>query len=113
MAANRIAIETQGGTMSTALEYLQNRRRREAELPSGLKVAYHLPDVEECVIQVGQVPIVALQAAQKPTEEEAMAMVATLAADDPEAMPSMLRLRTLLVATMLDSVDGIEVDDDR
>jgi hypothetical protein len=102
--------------VSNILENLQQRRRREIVLESGLKVGYHLPDIEELIVKVGQIPSGAVQAAQQVageelTEETALQAIVT----NPDIAMQGYRYTLLLVAAMLDDIDGEPIDptDDR
>lgn len=98
--------------MSNIVENLLSRRRKEVVLGSGLKVGYHLPDIQELIVKVGQIPMPAVQSVQGDvTEEEAVQMLAA----NPDAAAQGLRYTQLLVAAMLDDIDGEPIDpaDDR
>jgi hypothetical protein len=98
--------------MSNIVEQLRLRRRRETTLRSGLKVAYHFPNIEEFILDIGQVPMPAIKMeGPEPTEEEAMKMVT----ESPDGFRQGLEFTKRVVAAMLDAVDGIEIEpgDDR
>jgi len=100
--------------VSNVLANLQQRRHKETELPSGLKVGYHLPDIQELILKVGIVPIPAvqhMQADEDISEEQALELLST----QPDAAAQGLRYTKLVVSAMLDDIDGetIEADDDR
>jgi hypothetical protein len=98
--------------MSNVLEKLKDRRRQETELQTGLKVGWHAPDIEECVLKLGQIPLPAVAAMkEQPTEEEAKRFVAE---NPAEVERGRLYVR-LIVAAMLDDIDGDPIDpqDDR
>lgn len=98
--------------MSNVLEQLKLRRRHEFVFNDGMKVGFHYPDAEECILKVGQIPLGALNGAgPEPTEEEALKIVA----DQPEAIAKGMEFTRLMVASMLDDIDGEEItpDDDR
>jgi hypothetical protein len=98
--------------MSNVLDELKLRRRRTTVLRSGLKVGYHLPDIQECILRAGTVPVeLPTMESEEPTTEEAARIIAA----NREAMEAGLRYRNAIVAVMLDDLDGttIEVDDDR
>lgn len=96
--------------MSNLAERLRLERRKEVVLQTGRKVGYHLPDLQEFVLQVGRIPTPALQG-EKPTEEEALKIVA----ENPEAIAQTTTYVKLVVGAMLDDIDGeaIDKDDDR
>lgn len=97
--------------MSNILERLKLERRREVVLNTGRKVGYHLPDLEECILKVGQIPMPALArmaSGGEPSEEEA----AKLIAEHPDAVEKGRQFTRLVVATMLDDIDGEAIDDD-
>ena len=98
--------------MSNILDQLNARRHHTTVLRSGLKVGFHYPDAEECILKVGQLPLAALNGVKaEPTEEEAMKIVS----EQPDAIAKGMAFTRLMVATMLDDIDGepIESDDDR
>lgn len=97
--------------MSNVLQQLELRRHRTTVLRSGLKVGFHYPDVQECILKVGKIPLGALKDATEITEEQA----AELIAKEPAAINEGLAFTKLVVAAMLDDIDGeaIEAGDDR
>lgn len=100
--------------MSNIVEHLQEKRRREAVLESGLKVGYHLPDIQQLIVEVGRIPmdaVAALAQQEEVTEAAAIAMVEA----SPDVAEKGYRYTCLLVAAMLDDIDGEPVDetDDR
>lgn len=96
--------------MSNVLAQLKARRRHDVVLKSGLKVGYHFPDLQECIL-AGEIPLGAL--ADKPDITEAEA--AKVLAADPAAAKRGWEFKQRLVASMLDAIDGEELDenDDR
>jgi len=98
--------------MSNILEKLQDRRRKEIVLESGLKVGYHLPDIQELIVKVGQIPTIAMQKTDGELTEEAALEVLTT---NPDIAVQGYRYTLLLVAAMLDDIDGEPIDpaDDR
>jgi hypothetical protein len=98
--------------MSNILSTLLAERRQETKLNTGRIVGWHYPDVQECILKVGQIPMSALSLPdEEPTEEEA----ARLIAEQPEAIAKSLEFTRLMVAAMLDDIDGVTLDpeDDR
>lgn len=98
--------------MSNLVERLRLERRLETTLNTGRKVGYHLPDIEECILKLGQVPLPAVAALKEPpTEEEAEKIVR----DNPAELERGRQYVRLVVAAMLDDIDGetIDPDDDR
>lgn len=98
--------------MSNLVQQLQERRRRETKLQSGLVVAWHYPDVQECILKVGAIPLPVLAMGQDtPTEEEAQRLIV----EQPEAMARTRDFTRHMVAAMLDEIDGqpVDPDDDR
>jgi hypothetical protein len=96
--------------MSNVLEQLKLRRRHETVLRSGLKVAYHFPDIQECIL-AGQIPLPALRDGKEMTEEEATAQLTA----DPDAAKRGWEFKQRLVASMIEAIDGEDIteDDDR
>jgi hypothetical protein len=97
--------------MSNIVEQLKLRRRHETVLRSGLKVGFHYPDIEDFILDLGQIPLPALAAGEQPTEEQALEVVT----QHPDEMRRSLEFTRKVVASMLDDIDGEEVtaDDDR
>lgn len=99
--------------MSNILDELRARRRKTAVLRSGLKVAYHLPDVQECILRAGTVPVELPEGIDRDelTETDAVRLVA----ENRAAMENGMRYRNAIVAVMLEEIDGtvIEPGDDR
>lgn len=96
--------------MSNILERLALRRRHETTLATGLKVAFHYPDLTEFLEKVGELPTPALNG-KEPTEVEAIAFLA----ENPEAATRFREVERLTIETMLDAVDGTDIEptDDR
>lgn len=98
--------------MSNITTKLQERRRHDTKLSTGLHVVWHKPDVQECILKVGTIPLPVLaMAKEKPTAEEATRIVT----EQPEAMARTREFQRQMVAAMLDEVEGepIGADDDR
>ena len=102
--------------MSNIAEKLELRRRKEVVTPTGLKVGYHLPDIAELIVKVGQIPTPAVDAIRERkgealSEEEAIQILEA----DPQVASQGMDYIYLVVAAMLDDIDGdaIQPDDDR
>lgn len=94
--------------MSNLAERLRLERRLETTLNTGRKVGYHLPDIEECILKLGQVSFPAVAALKEPpTEEDAEQIVR----DNPAEIERGRRYVRLVVAAMLDDIDGEAIDD--
>jgi hypothetical protein len=95
--------------VSNILEQLKERRRREVVLRSGMKIAYHLPNIEEFILEIGQVPMPTIKSeGPTPTEEEAFKAVT----ESPDGFKQGLEFTKRVVAAMLDAVDGTEIEED-
>lgn len=100
--------------MSDVLSRLRARRRHETTLRSGLTVGFHYPDLNECILKIGAIPLGTFQAngeGAEPTEEEA----ARFLAEQPDAVEKGIAYQRAVVATMLDDIDGVQIGkgDDR
>jgi hypothetical protein len=98
--------------MSNILDNLLAARRRETVLSTGRKVAFHYPDPQECLMKVGKIPLPALaMGGEVPTEAEAIKLVS----ESPETVATGFQYTRLMVAAMLDGIDGDDVQetDDR
>lgn len=91
--------------MSNILDSLQAKRRLEVVLQTGLEVGYHLPDLEECVLFIGDIPLTDLPGGDAKLDK----------ADEAETVRRGFEYKQRVVAAMLDDIDGEPLDpsDDR
>ena len=90
-------------------DYLKEKNRREVKLEDGgLLVAYHLPDIQACLL-AGDVPLPILRELTQNDGEKATTE------DIDTAAKQMYSAKLRIVATMIEAVDGQEIgpDEDR
>jgi len=99
--------------MSEVLAKLQARRRHETTLRSGLVVGFHYPDLNECILKIGRVPLAEFPNAngEVVTEEQAGRFLA----EHTDAIEQGLKYQRAVLAAMLDDIDGAQIaeTDDR
>jgi len=86
----------------SVLDQLKARRRHQVTLRSGLLVGYHYPDLNECILKIGQIPLADFNPNGDVTEEAAARFIT----EQPQAVEAGLAYTRAVVAAMLDDIDG-------